>query len=55
MNEKLYRVDQFYPGDFASILTGVYNIAHHTTSSHEGYDFIRSDEEVFTGEIDSGT
>ena len=25
MNEKLYRVDQFYPGDFAPILTGVYN------------------------------
>jgi hypothetical protein len=24
MNEKLYRVDQFYPGDFAQILTGVY-------------------------------
>ena len=25
MNEKLYRVDQFYPGDFAQILTGVYS------------------------------
>jgi hypothetical protein len=24
MNEKLYRVDQFYPGDFAQILIGVY-------------------------------
>ena len=30
MNEKLYRVDQFYPGDFAQILTGVY------TKHHEG-------------------
>ena len=26
MNEKLYRVDQFYPGDFAQILTGVYRV-----------------------------
>ena len=25
MSEKLYEVDQFYPGDFAQILTGVYN------------------------------
>ena len=25
MSEKLYGVDQFYPGDFAPILTGVYN------------------------------
>ena len=24
MSEKLYGVDQFYPGDFAQILTGVY-------------------------------
>ena len=24
MSEKLYGVDQFYPGDFAPILTGVY-------------------------------
>ncbi len=24
MSEKLYEVDQFYPGDFAQILTGVY-------------------------------
>ena len=24
MSEKLYEVDQFYPGDFAPILTGVY-------------------------------
>ena len=25
MSEKLYRADQFYPGDFAQILTGVYS------------------------------
>ena len=26
MSEKLYGVDQFYPGDFAPILTGVYTV-----------------------------
>ena len=26
MSEKLYGVDQFYPGDFVQILTGVYNM-----------------------------
>ena len=26
MNEMLYRVDQFYTGDFAQIMTGVYNL-----------------------------
>ena len=26
MSEKLYEVDQFYPGDFAQILTGVYTV-----------------------------
>ena len=31
MSEKLYVVDQFYPGDFAQILTGVYNIKGHIT------------------------
>ena len=27
MSEKLYGVDQFYPGDFAQILTGVYTLS----------------------------
>jgi hypothetical protein len=26
MSEKLYGVDQFYPGNFAQILTGVYKV-----------------------------
>ena len=26
MSEKLYGVDQFYPGDFAPILTGIYTL-----------------------------
>ena len=31
MSEKLYGVDQFYPGDFAPILTGVYNVTCHVS------------------------
>ena len=47
MNEKLYRVDQFYPGDFAQILTGVYKFEDRGISIKKGMvqdaTFIESD------------
>ena len=35
MSEKLYGVDQFYPGDFAPILTGVYKDEGHVNEGKE--------------------
>ena len=35
MNEKLYRVDQFYTGDFAQILIGVYTEEFRHSCEHK--------------------
>ena len=37
MSEKLYGVDQFYPGVFAPILTGVYTILDHRDLLSKGF------------------
>ena len=36
MSEKLYGVDQFYPGDFAQILIGVYKNRVHAILTRHG-------------------
>ena len=42
MSEKLYGVDQFYPGDFAQILTGVYN--YNTKRLHSSLNCMTPEE-----------
>ena len=54
MSEKLYEVDQFYPGDFAQILTGVYRKKGLSDGRHpQSRDDEKDDPMIVIGEHSS--